>query len=206
MRSLSKPFILFLHISTIHPGRSYHGSPDYSCEYCSAIFWYGERLQRQSSLSQHRVVYSGCYARGSVSLHIHGWHVSHNMHGKMQWTTMNSTGVDMCFVIVLNQRPESSSSIKLLALQHVHDQLFHAFRRWAIGCHSCVPQRRPSHASKPTNGRDSLYWYGAPRFTQMWFHVPSICIAQRVRKNVVSTYRLNRCLTDFRYMVYGSNF
>jgi hypothetical protein len=142
MRSLSKPFILFLHISTVHPGRSFHGSPDYSCEYCSAIFWYGERLQQQSSLSQHRVVYSGCYARGSVSLPIHRWHVSHNMHGKMQWTTMNSTGVDMCFVIVLNQRSGSSSSIKLLALQHVHDELFHAFRRWAIDCHSCVPQRQ----------------------------------------------------------------
>jgi hypothetical protein len=48
-----------------------HGPPEYSCEYCSAIFWYAECLHRESSLLQRRVMYSGCCSRGSVSLPIH---------------------------------------------------------------------------------------------------------------------------------------
>jgi hypothetical protein len=66
-------------------------------------------------------------------------------------------------------KPAVRVFVKLLALQRVHDRLFHAFRRQACPRQIIprVPQRHPSHTSKPTNGRDSLYWYGAPRFTQM---------------------------------------
>ncbi|WVZ94466.1 hypothetical protein U9M48_040353, partial [Paspalum notatum var. saurae] len=45
-----------------HPGRSYYGGPDYICRYCSAVFWYGERLQSRSNSQD--VVYTGC-CRGS---------------------------------------------------------------------------------------------------------------------------------------------
>jgi hypothetical protein len=41
------------------------------CKYFFPIFWYVERLCRESLLPQRRVLYSGCCSRGSVSLPIH---------------------------------------------------------------------------------------------------------------------------------------
>ena len=51
--------------------RSYYGGPDYVCDNCSAIFWYQERIESQSSIGQRRIVYKNCCRAGRVSLPIH---------------------------------------------------------------------------------------------------------------------------------------
>ncbi|XP_062183399.1 uncharacterized protein LOC133887455 isoform X2 [Phragmites australis] len=58
------------HIAT-YKDRSYYGGPDYACDRCSAIFWYQERIETQSSISQHRTVYKNCCRVGRISLPMH---------------------------------------------------------------------------------------------------------------------------------------
>ncbi|XP_066378452.1 uncharacterized protein [Miscanthus floridulus] len=60
-----EPFIEALKAS--YPGRSYHGSPDLQFPYCHAVFWYSERVKRESSYRARKVVYNGCCKGGKVS-------------------------------------------------------------------------------------------------------------------------------------------
>ncbi|KAM0826657.1 hypothetical protein ACQ4PT_068727 [Festuca glaucescens] len=49
-----------------YPGVSYHGAPDYRCQFCGAVFWYPERCKIESSVRQRRVLYSLCCRGGKV--------------------------------------------------------------------------------------------------------------------------------------------
>jgi len=51
-----------------YPVRSYHGSPDLQFPYCHAVFWYSERVKRESSYRARKVVYNGCCKGGKVSI------------------------------------------------------------------------------------------------------------------------------------------
>lgn len=58
--------LLFQLSSARYPQRSYYGGPDYVCHHCSAIFWYQERLQCQST--RQYMAYNLCCRAGTVSL------------------------------------------------------------------------------------------------------------------------------------------
>ncbi|KAM0899408.1 hypothetical protein ACQ4PT_021282 [Festuca glaucescens] len=49
-----------------YPGVSYHGAPDYRCQFCGAVFWYPERCKIESSVRQRRVLYSLCCKGGKI--------------------------------------------------------------------------------------------------------------------------------------------
>lgn len=42
------------------------GDPEYSCEHCGAIFWYGERLNKRRHSNNPK--YSGCCLQGQIEL------------------------------------------------------------------------------------------------------------------------------------------
>lgn len=50
------------------PERSYYGGPSHECPYCGAVFWYQERVKRDSAVSQRRIVYNLCCRGGKISL------------------------------------------------------------------------------------------------------------------------------------------
>jgi hypothetical protein len=49
-----------------YPNRSYYGKPDYECQHCKAVFWYGERVRAK----QHdgSIVYNNCCKGGKISI------------------------------------------------------------------------------------------------------------------------------------------
>ncbi|KAM0840853.1 hypothetical protein ACQ4PT_059380 [Festuca glaucescens] len=49
-----------------YAGRSYHGSPEYRCPHCKAVFWFQESIQSASSWKENRIVYNLCCKGGKV--------------------------------------------------------------------------------------------------------------------------------------------
>ncbi|XP_071674427.1 uncharacterized protein [Lolium perenne] len=45
-------------------GVSYHGAPDYRCQFCGAVFWFPERCKDETSVRKRRVLYSLCCKGG----------------------------------------------------------------------------------------------------------------------------------------------
>ncbi|KAM0840854.1 hypothetical protein ACQ4PT_059380 [Festuca glaucescens] len=63
-----------------YAGRSYHGSPEYRCPHCKAVFWFQESIQSASSWKENRIVYNLCFLhtvefqkRGLPHAHILIW-------------------------------------------------------------------------------------------------------------------------------------
>jgi hypothetical protein len=48
--------------------RSYLGIPEYSCQYCNAIFWYEERSKYHSERANRQVLYSNCCKYGKIRI------------------------------------------------------------------------------------------------------------------------------------------
>lgn len=62
-------FFFFIICAATYPDRSYYGGPDYVCQYCSAVFWYQEKIECQSTRTD--IIYNGCCRGGRVSLPKH---------------------------------------------------------------------------------------------------------------------------------------
>jgi hypothetical protein len=57
---------VFMTSAACYPNRSYYGKPDYECQHCKAVFWYGERIR--SKQRDGSIVYNNCCKGGKISI------------------------------------------------------------------------------------------------------------------------------------------
>jgi hypothetical protein len=57
---------VFMTSAACYPNRSYYGKPDYECQHCKAVFWYGERVR--SKQRDGSIVYYNCCKCGKISI------------------------------------------------------------------------------------------------------------------------------------------
>ncbi|WVZ68238.1 hypothetical protein U9M48_017199 [Paspalum notatum var. saurae] len=51
-----------------YPERSYYGGPEHECPYCGAVFWFQERVKKDSYVTQRKIIYNLCCKSGKIDL------------------------------------------------------------------------------------------------------------------------------------------
>lgn len=62
-------WLLLSYLSTFavsYSERSDYGAPDHQCSSCGAVFWYGERVAKDSRQSSGQIIYNSCCRGGKV--------------------------------------------------------------------------------------------------------------------------------------------